>query len=263
MPRFRLHNPPGGIAARRSPRRHNTKRRRVIRVRNGGVLSYMALNPKRKHRSRNRKHRVVRHRRANPVMNLRRRKSGGRKRRHNVVKVYNRHHRRRSNPMLSNLTQTLKRAGWAIGGGVLTRSIPQAVLGDKNTGLMGYGANLLTAAVGAGAVGKFMGPDAAESFLLGGFVMIAGRVVEDYFGRKVVEFASVGLPLPQLGAGDPAYDLRMMGDFINQQFPVPYSSLPSGRYLPPAPTPEAAAIASTSKAAMGLGLDRTWSMPWN
>lgn len=263
MPRFRLHNPPGRVTARRAPRRHTTKRRRANRVRNGGDLVYMALNPKRKRRSRNRKHRVVRHRRSNPVMNLRRRRSGGRKRRHNVVKVYNRHRRRHNPALFGNLGHTLKRAGWAIGGGVLTRSIPQAVLGDKNTGLMGYGANLLTAAVGAAGVGKFAGSDAAESFLLGGFVMIAGRVVEDYFGKKVVEFASVGLPLPQLGAGDPAYDLRMMGDFINQSFPVPYSSLPSGRFALPAPTPEAAAVASGARAAMGLGQDRTWSMPWN
>jgi len=104
---------------------------------------------------------------------------------------------------------------------------------------------------------------AGESWLLGGFVMFAGRLVEDYFGKKLVEFGNVGLPLPQLGAGDPSYDLRMMGDFINLSYSVPYSSLASGRAPLLLPSPEVAAAASGAKAAMGLGQDRTWSTPWN
>jgi hypothetical protein len=134
-------------------------------------------------------------------------------------------------------------------------------LKDSNVGIMGYGANLLTAATGAWAVQKFTKSTVAgESFLLGGIVMLAGRLIEDWFGRKVVEFASVGIPIPGMGA-DYAYDFRMMsGDFINQTFPLPYSSLPSGRHVPALPSPEAAAAAANGGGkALGLGSDsRTW-----
>lgn len=163
--------------------------------------------------------------------------------------------------MLGDLKSLLVRGGWAIGGGIATRSIPQAILRESNTGVIGYAANLLTAAVGGSLVARLTkSKDAGDMFLVGGIVMIAGRAVEEYFGRKVVEFAQVGIPLPGLSA-DYSYDMRLMGDFINQSFPLPYSSLVSGR---PAvlPTPEAAAAANAGANA-NLGADPTWSSPWN
>lgn len=194
-------------------------------------------------------------------MNMRRRSGRAPKRRRNVVKVYNR--KRRRNPaVFGDMQRLLVRSAWAVGGGVATRSVPQAVLGMRNTGVLGYAANLLTAAGGAALVGKLSkSTEAAESFLLGGFVMTAGRVVEDWFGQKVVEFAQVGLPLPQLGAGDPAFDFRMAGDFINQGFPLPYSSLASGRLA--LPSPEMAAVANGGGNGARLSADPTWTTPWN
>ncbi len=168
--------------------------------------------------------------------------------------------RRRSNPALSDLKSLVVRSGYAIAGGVATRSLPQAILRESNTGIVGYASNLLVAAVGGNLVGRITkSRDAGDMFMVGGFVMTVGRAIEEYFGRKVVEFAQVGIPLPGLSA-DPSYDLRLMGDFIQQSFPLPYSSLVSGRQVA-LPSPEVAAAANN--AANGLGQDRTWSTPWN
>jgi hypothetical protein len=195
-------------------------------------------------------------------MNLRApRRRRSHRRRNAKIRIYNR--RRRHNPaFFGNLTMMIVRSAWAIGGGVATRSLPQALLGDRNTGIMGYVANAVTAFGGGALISRLMrNPSAGEMWTIGGTVMLVGRLVEDWFGQRVVEFTSVGLPLPQLGQGDPAYDLRLMGDYINQSFPVPYSSLASGRMA--LPSAEVAAVTNGNKAAMGLGADPTWSAPWN
>lgn len=220
-------------------------------------MTYMALNPKKKRQgnrspARRSKRRTASHRRSNPVMNMRR--SG--KRRRNVIKVYNRK-RRRSNPaVFGNLRDLAVRSAWAIGGGISTRSAPEMLLGERNAGFFGYVANGVTALVGSALIGKVTkSTAAAESWALGGIVMLTSRIIDDMFKKRLVTFAPA-TELVQL-SGDPAY--RLAGDYIDQSFPVPYSSLPYGRPAPLAlPSPEVSAAINA-----GLSGDPTWDTPWN
>ena len=275
---IRVLNPRKGRTRRNAPRRKLARRRNLA---GKEVLNYMKANPKRKRSSSGRFTRRKSPRRSyrsrNPVAvaNLqrprrRRRKAPGparrksyraRNRAANPMMRYRSPRRRRNPAMLGDLKSLVVRAGSAIAGGMTTRFLPQALLRESNTGLVGYAANLLTAAVGGSLVARFSkSKDAGDMFLVGGIVMVVGRAVEEYFGRKVVEFAQVGIPLPGLAA-DYSYDLRLMGDFINQSFPLPYSSLASGRPQV-LPSPEAAAAANAGANA-SLGADPTWSSPWN
>lgn len=143
---------------------------------------------------------------------------GHRRRRHNPRHLARHYRHRRRNPMLAApLTQVLPLAGWAIVGGVATRTLPQLLLKDKNTGLYGYGANALTALGVSMALGKFIGSQAGLGSLLGGITMLAGRLIADYFGKTVVEFSSL------LGS-DVSFDL---GLYTQSYFPLPTVS--SGR----------------------------------
>jgi hypothetical protein len=213
----------GKIIRRKKSR--NTKRR-ARRKNPGGVLSFMA-NPRRKKHHHRRKNRVV--------------LFGKSKRRSNPFRII-RHHRRRNPAGLGDLKALTVSAAAAIAGGVLTRSIPETLLPSQNTGVMGYALNI-AAAFGLGMLGgKFFGEDVGSAIVLGGFVMTAGRVIDDYTPYKgLVEFGK----FPGL-SGDRKYSLS--GDYVNQNFTVPYSSLPGGRAPAPCPSP-ALLPASTGKAA--------------
>lgn len=167
---------------------------------------------------------MARRRRKRSVRPRRRRRNpfklfGRTRRRHNPRRYLARHyrHRRRNPALAAPLTQVLPLAGWAIVGGVATRTLPQLLLKDKNTGLYGYGANALTALGVSMALGKVIGSQAGLGSLLGGITMLAGRLIADYFGKTVVEFSSL------LG-GDAAFDL---GLYTQSYFPLPTVS--SGR----------------------------------
>jgi hypothetical protein len=127
--------------------------------------------------------------------------------------------RRRRNPLLSMPTGDLLKVGlWAIGGGVVTRVVPQQFLGANNTGVMGYAANAATGVAASWLASKFAGDKAGQGVLIGSFVALGSRIVSDLFG-----------PSSLLGGGlngDLAYDL---GFYINNSFPLPTSG--SGPYL--------------------------------
>ncbi len=147
----------------------------------------------------------------------------------------NRHHRRRRNPSsigasLGNLKGLMVDSAYAIAGGIATRSLPQAVLPNQNSGIMGYGLNILTAAVGSAAITKFTkNARAGGMFLLGGIVMTVGRVIDDYFGAQLVSFAAInpgGSPFLQ---GDSTFDMgvhrRLSGAYHDANFPLPIDPL--------------------------------------
>jgi hypothetical protein len=86
---------------------------------------------------------------------------------------------------------------WAIAGMLGARAIPEALLGASNTGLMGYGANVLTAIVGGPLVGKvFKNRRAGVAFTVGGILSIVARAISEYtpFGAQIKQaFALQGV----------------------------------------------------------------------
>jgi hypothetical protein len=165
--------------------------------------------------------------------------------------------RRRRNPLAISGRELIPTALWAIAGGVATRAIPQLILSDSNTGIFGYGANALTAVVLSYGAEKFISPNAAKGILLGGAVMLGGRLISDFFGKSLVSFGDVfgTTGTSGLGAhGDPAFDL---GLYTPGEFVVPTVSsgqlqtvdYPFWNAAPPAALPAAAAAAGKRRAA--------------
>ena len=190
----------------------------------GGEL--LLMNPKRrrvrKNRSRNRAPRRYRRRRQNPVSYavarpVRRRHRSYANPHMHVVRRRRHHH----NPFGISGREIVSMSLWAIAGGVATRAVPQLLLKDGNTGIMGYGANALTAAGLAWAADRFIGGSAGKGILIGGLVMLGGRVVADLFGKTLVSFGDVfgTTGTSGLGAhGDPSFDL---GLYTPNEFVVP------------------------------------------
>lgn len=185
------------------------------------------MNPKRRrvrhHHRRNPRRRHYRRRNRNPVSYAvahpvrRRRRSYAMNPRHH-------HRRRRHNPLGLTGQQIIATSLWAIAGGVATRALPQMFLQASNTGIMGYGANALTAGVLAWAADRFISRNAGQGVLLGGMVMLGGRIVSDLFGKTLVSFGDVFGTTPTAGTsglgahGDPSFDL---GLYVPNEFVVP------------------------------------------
>lgn len=129
------------------------------------------------------------------------------------------HHRRRRNPLSLGGRELIPTALWAIAGGVATRAIPQLLLKDSNTGIFGYGANALTAVALSWAAERFVSPNAGKGVLIGGAVMLGGRLISDFFGKSLVSFGDVFGTTGTSGlgaAGDPSFDLGIYtpGEFV-------------------------------------------------
>jgi hypothetical protein len=172
----------------------------------------------------------------------------------------NRRHRRRNPGAISKyggiVKNTFISGAYAIGGGVLTRSIPQALLGERNRGIFGYLANLVVAGVGGGLVAKVAGPQAGQMFGIGGAVMFVSRVFEDVVGTSYVQFSDVSasLPIPQVLSGDKSFDFRrkgMRGEYLPRL---------RGEYLP-----RGGGVAQLPAADFGLsGVgNETWASAWS
>lgn len=90
-------------------------------------------------------------------------------------------HRRRNPGALGSTGSWVVGGLGILGGVVVTRSLPQLVLGSNNTGPMGYAANAATAVLGGfllnsiGAGRKFAVP-----FVGGGFAALIARIISDY-----------------------------------------------------------------------------------
>src|SRR5579885_1231317 len=202
MAMIRLHNPHRAFrkSARRGPRAgskaERPKFRRSKNFAGEGVLTYMA-NPKRKVF---RKKKAVRRiaRTSARVNNPGFRKA--RKRRKNAVVVIRKvsrnrahmHFRRkaRRNPeflggsFMGILTDFFALAG----GGIGARSIPQILFTSLNTGFIGYGMNFATAFALSWLIGKKY-PQKARMVFLGGTAFTLSRIVDDYFGTQLIQFA--------------------------------------------------------------------------
>lgn len=173
-------------------------------------------NPK-KHRSRrhNRHYKANRRRRHNPFL---------RSKQHRGFR-----HRRR-NPIAGFAGADLLKLGLgAAGGAVGTRYLTQVVLGDKNTGAMGYGANIAAAIALAWAAAKFAGREVASGVAAGGLAAVILRLWSDKVSGSSAAALSGFL-------GDLEFSSDGLGAYINSSFPVPTVSGGNGNYLSvPAP----------------------------
>lgn len=223
----------------------------------GGELTTMANRRKRKRKSRRRQSAAAprKRRRRNPIYTVANRTANMPRRRRRSSRRRKRSGRRR-NPArfgrFGNLLTTTAPA--AIIGGITTRALPAMVLMENNVGIPGYIANGVSALLISAALSRFWNKQAGDAALVGGAVMVAGRLVEDFMGQRLVEFGAI----PGLGNyGDKQYNL-MSGEFVSQHFPVPYSSLPQvTRALPPA-----AAVAENNAVVNNMAGPWGGGSPW-
>ena len=254
MPRIRLHNPKGRSTKRTAPRRHAARRKNSL---GEGVLSFMA-NPKHKRkRSTNRKrkssaHRTVHHRsRSSNPKHATRKPRRHRSQRNPMLKA--RRHHRRSNPAFADIKGLAIDTAYLAGGGITARSVPQLLVPQYNTGILGYGLNLLTGAITSALVGKWRGPAAARPWLLGSFAFTLARIVDDYAGLKILTFAQVNPGGTPLLAGDASYGLA--GVYASMDFPLPSNSITA---LPPGVASSIPAAVPVSEKA-GMGWDSSFN----
>lgn len=149
-----------------------------------------------------------------------------------------RHRTRRNPPKVGNL---FSNALWIIAGAVGSKLLTQAVLGAKNTGVMGYGANaLVTGLLGVGVSKGLRNESAGNAVIAGGVVQIVLRALSD--------FTPFGKYTSQLGLGD-----YLASNFVvPQRYVDPLNSaqveIPSG-WAPKVIAPPAAAPAAGMGAA--------------
>jgi len=87
--------------------------------------------------------------------------------------------------MFAGITGTLGTAAYTVAGAVATRGLTQVVLGTANKGPMGYIANGAAALILGQVVGRFVNRPAGNAVMVGGFVSIVIRAVQEFtqFGK--------------------------------------------------------------------------------
>jgi len=194
----------------------------------------------RKHRAGRRSH----HRRHRPAMNRSRRRNYSVRRRR-YTRHYHRRGYRRNPGSMGNITQLFIDAGWTAVGGVGSRFLTSFALGSSNTGILGYGGNLIAGLlISFGLRSGLKNPSAANYALVGTFLGIIFRVIQDFtpFGQ----YAS----------------LSGLGDFMTTAFWTPRGFLNSGKdgttwqanQIKQIATSAAAAAAATSVPAAKRGM---------
>jgi hypothetical protein len=138
--------------------------------------------------------------------------------------------RRRRNPIAGFAGADLIKLGLgAAGGAVGTRYLTQVVLGDKNTGIMGYGGNVVAALALAYAAAKFAGREVASGVAAGGLAAVILRLWTDKVSGSSASALSGYL-------GDLEFSSDGLGAYISSGFPLPTVSGGNGNYLStPAP----------------------------
>lgn len=134
-----------------------------------------------------------------------------------------RHSRRRNPGMFSGAGSILKDGFYALLGLVAARQLPQLVLGARNTGWIGYAANLFTTLVAAMVGAKTLGAEAGKMIGVGGGVYTVNRVVQD-------QMSPIGQVLSLAGLGD----YTALGDIQPGYFPLPVPTDAAGRPIIPA-----------------------------
>lgn len=166
--------------------------------------------------------------------------NGGSRRRkasRNPAKMMRRRHR---NP--SGLAATIGSPKDLVTGGVaglvsavLTRQLPQVVLGTSNTGMEGYAANFATALAATWAAGTFGGPAAGRGAIIGGMVILLDRILSD-------QVSPISSYLSLSGVGDAAAYSKL-GTIRQGFYTHPGLQNPDGSLYVPDPYTNAAVAA--------------------
>ena len=182
-----------------------------------GVLTLMT-NPRKRRRKGSRR------RRSNPVAIVSRKR-----RRNGSYKMTRSFGGRRRNPSFGgfDLGDTAALAAGALVGGIATRGLTQQVLGDKNTGALGYGANAVTA-VALGILANKMGASKTISsgVIAGGLSALFQRIWSEHVSQTSPAAPANGTS----GLGDADYSANGLGDYVGSGFPLPSVSAPVNNY---------------------------------
>ena len=139
------------------------------------------------------------------------RHSNRRRRSSNPRVVHVIRNRRRRNPGFGDSLRGIGGlALWGTVGAIASRAIPATFMSSSNTGIMGYGMNLVVAVGGGMLMGKFMGGGVGEKFTAGGVIATALRIFTDQFSSMAASFGLRGdldfyiqnsFTAPTVGAG--------------------------------------------------------------
>lgn len=181
-------------------RRTNTKRRVTAHRRRTNSGSYKA----RRRRNTYASHR----RRANS--GTRKRRNYTRRRRNGVFSMITRRRRRRNAGVIGSATGGITQALSVVGGAILCNAISGYLPASLNSGPMSYIATAAIAmAQGAIASKVLKNPTLGKNLQLGGFVIVALRIVKDFMPSLGNPFAGMGILAPT--------------SFYNPQVPIPNS----------------------------------------
>ncbi|HKW76191.1 MAG TPA: hypothetical protein VJN64_11755 [Terriglobales bacterium] len=209
-------------------------------------------NPKKKRSSR---------RRRNPAISF----SGKRRSRRNRSK--RRSHR---NPSVSRalslggsqVGQLLPLSGGVLVGTFIPRAVVQMILGANNTGITGYGAQVLASAILAWVGSKGLGKNFGAGVISGGIAATAYRVYQEHnptTPTAIVKSASGGA---DTGMGDLDFSDNGLGIYVNQPFTFPQTNqfvngaLVSAPAIGPAALPPAQAVPAIPAQGTTADLDR-------
>ena len=106
-------------------------------------------------------------------------------------------HRRRGNPSILTKPVGMAKAAAIAGGSlILTRQLPQLILGAKNTGLLGYATNIATMIAATILAGMAAGKEAGFAAGIGGGLYTLTRFLNEYFSPigKYLSLSGVGVP---------------------------------------------------------------------
>lgn len=149
-----------------------------------------------------------------------------------AIRVSSRKHHtgtpRRRNPNRTSSSvamgaSALKSGLIALVGLVITRQLPQMALGAKNTGIMGYLANVVAMLVASAGASRLAGSAAGASVAVGGGLYIANRVLSE-------QFSPIGKYLSLSGVGDAhAASPAQLAGIRPAYFPMPVTYSQDGQ----------------------------------
>jgi len=169
------------------------------------LVTVGAINPRSKRTMTKAKKRrpTSQRRRRNPIVNRRPRPR---------ARTRTTYRRRRRNP-ITRPVGALQLGLTALVGLVVTRQLPQLILGARNKGIVGYASNFVTALLAGFGAGKLAKKHYGEAVMIGGMLYVVNRILQE-------QFSPVGKVLSLAGVGD-AGASGHLGAIEKSYFPLP------------------------------------------